>query len=307
MFAIKLNRKIAGYRSTLGDSTDIVVMGLNSANPGRMAVTFYRELSGSDFLERIENWHKTCSWIHNYHRKDEIDINTGKKKKLMIRFIGAPAPRDIAEGAYGSRVDEKLRQSMINRLLPCIVDGQKVPYDIVESLVRRASNRIGMEPREWQKTLSIACALYKKYFEKEGYDMALEESRKTRDYLYGRLLALADNLEEWALSEANEKRPTTAARFMQRFAEHPYSTWRNIELSLTPYKARLGGKATNRLRLMTEVMTKFDSIDFINDKKLSGEFLLGYHCQLEALRPKYETIKEEINDQLTKSEENDSN
>jgi CRISPR-associated protein Csd1 len=41
------------------------------------------------------------------------------------------------------------------------------------------------------KVFSIACALYRKLNEKEGYDMALEEGRKTRDYLYGRLLALA--------------------------------------------------------------------------------------------------------------------
>lgn len=113
--------------------------------------------------------------------------------------------------------------------------------------------------------------------------MALDENRKTRDYLYGRLLAIADNLEEWALRTAGENRQTNAARLMQRFAEHPYSTWRTIELALVPYKARLGNKATKHLRLITEVMNMFDPDDFTNDRKLSGEFLLGYHCQREAL------------------------
>jgi CRISPR-associated protein Csd1 len=117
--------------------------------------------------------------------------------------------------------------------------------------------------------------------------MALDENRKTRDYLYGRLLALADSLEQWALNVAGEKRQTNAARLMQRFADHPYSTWRTIEISLAPYKARLGGKANKRQDLIDQVHSMFDPPeDFTSDRKLSGEFLLGYHCQREALRKK---------------------
>ena len=96
---------------------------------------------------------------------------------------------------------------------------------------------------------------------------------------------MADSLEQRALDVAKEKRPTNAARLMQRFSEHPYSTWRTIELSLAPYKARLGGKSTKRQRMFDEVMCKFKVDDFISDKRLSGEFLLGYHCQREVLRP----------------------
>ena len=115
--------------------------------------------------------------------------------------------------------------------------------------------------------------------------MTLDPNRKTRDYLYGRLLALAESLEEWALNKAGEDRPTNAARLMQRFSERPYSTWRTIELALTPYKARLGGKSKKRQRLIDEVVASFNGNDFTNDKRLSGEFLLGYHCQREFLRP----------------------
>jgi CRISPR-associated protein Csd1 len=114
--------------------------------------------------------------------------------------------------------------------------------------------------------------------------MTLDPNRKTRDYLYGRLLALAESLEEWALNKAGEDRPTNAARLMQRFSEHPYSTWRTIELALTPYKARLGGKSKKRQRLIDEVVASFENGDFTSDKRLSGEFLLGYHCQREFLR-----------------------
>jgi CRISPR-associated protein Csd1 len=295
--ALKFNKKMAGYKADLGDTSGVVVMGLDSATPGRMAITFYRELTGSDFLSRIEQWHETCAWVHDYRFTE----NKGNKKtkRTYLRFVGAPAPRDIAEAAYGSKMDDKLKKATVERLLPCIVDGRQISRDIVDSAVRRASNRAGMKEWEWNKTLSIACALFRKLNEKEGYSMPLDEGRKTRDYLYGRLLALADSLEQWALNKAGEDRQTNAARLMQRFADRPYSTWRTIELSLAPYKARLGGQSHKRQALIDEVHAMFDPPeDYTSDKKLSGEFLLGYHCQREDLKPKKDVPKSIDDDNL---------
>ncbi len=270
---VAFSKLIAGYSAKLGSTEDIVVMGLDSATPGRMSIVFYRELTGSELIKRVQAWHEGCAWLQRFG-KDKV-------------FVGAPAPRDIAETAYGRRLDEKFRKATIERLLPCIVDGAPIPRDLVESCVRRASNRSGIEPWEWEKALGIACALFRKLNEKEGYGMALDENRKTRDYLYGRLLALADSLEQWALNKAGENRQTNAARLMQRFADHPFSTWRTIELSLAPYKARLGGQSQKRQALIDKVHSMFDtSDDYTSDKKLSGEFLLGYHCQREDLKPK---------------------
>lgn len=282
--AIRLKKKIAGYGKDLGNTSNVVVMAIDSATPGRMAITYYRELTGSDFLQRIDNWHESCAWIHTYTTIDVQDGKTGRKKKKILPFVGAPTPIDIAEAAYGQKADDKLKQATVARILPCIIEGQPIPRDLVESTVRRTCNRIVMEKWEWNKNLSIACALFRKYNGKENYDMALDLNRRTRDYLYGRLLALAESLEEWALNKAGENRQTSAARLMQRFSERPYSTWRTIELALGPYKARLGGKSQKRQRMIDDVIASFNEGDFINDKRLSGEFLLGYHCQREHLR-----------------------
>jgi CRISPR-associated protein Csd1 len=120
--------------------------------------------------------------------------------------------------------------------------------------------------------------------------MALEEERASRDYLYGRLLAVADSIEGFALTKAETNRDTTAARLMQRFADRPFSTWRNIELALTPYKSRLkssekgAGFLWKREKLLDEIQCRFQSDDFTDDHALSAEFLLGFHCQRMALR-----------------------
>ena len=235
-FGRRLAKMLAGYRAELGSTNEIVVMGLDSATPGRMAITYYRELDGSEFLDQIEAWHTGYAWYQNY----------GKDMK----FSGAPAPKDIAEAAFGRRLDETLRKATVERLLPCIIDGQRVPRDLVESTIHRASNRVGLEHWEWEKYLGIACALFKGYHKERNYQMALELKRTARDYLYGRLLAIAENIEERALYVGGEKRDTSAAKLMQRFADHPYSTWKTIELSLSPYKTRLRAKRPAFLAVM---------------------------------------------------------
>lgn len=272
-FGKRLSKLIAGYRTGLGSMEGVVVMGLDSATPGRMAIVFYRELTGSEFLDHLQSWHDTCAWHQNY----------AKDKK----FIGAPSPKGIAEAAFGRRLDDKLRKATVERLLPCIIDGHQLPRDLMESTVRRSCNRAGLEHWEWEKNLGIACALFKAFFKEREYQMTLETDRTSRDYLYGRLLSIAEHIEGRALYVGGEKRDTTAAKLMQRFADHPTSTWRAIELALTPYKTRLRAKRPAFLHemetLLDEVVATFEGDEFLSDRKLSGEFLLGYHCQRQKL------------------------
>jgi len=106
------------------------------------------------------------------------------------------------------------------------------------------------------------------------------------------MLAAADYLERFALFASEKKRDTNAARLMQRFVDRPCSTWKTIELSLAPYKARLGGRAKKYQDVIDKAVNLFETAeDFISEKPLSGEFLLGYHCQKEGLKPKKDEPK----------------
>ncbi|MGL4448668.1 MAG: type I-C CRISPR-associated protein Cas8c/Csd1 [Aeromonas sp.] len=213
LFALRLKQAIAGYGAGLDLSADIVVMGIDSATPGRMGIVFYREVKGAEFLTRVENWHVQCAWAQYF----------GKNKQ----FIGAPAPLDIAEAAYGRKLDEKLTKATVERLLPCIIDGRPLPRDLVATTTRRASNRVGFKEHwEWEKCLGIACALFRGYHIERSYQMALEQARVSRDYLYGRLLAIAENIESQALFVAGETRDTirAGAHFVKNYRKHKCRT-----------------------------------------------------------------------------------
>lgn len=296
-FAHKFNKYLAGYRQKLEENEQIVVMGIDSATPGRMGIIYYRELRASEFLDRLHDWHTQFAWPQRRTMEDQQPEKKNKPLKKTIWPVSSPAPRIIAEAAYGDvlKSNDTLRKNVLERIIPCIIDGCSFPRDIMLKAIRGAVNRNSCEPWEWERNLGVACALFKGFHirhpnsnERRRYAMTLEGERTTRDYLYGRLLAIAERIEEVALNVGGESRPTNAARLMQRFADRPFSTWRTLELNLQPYMHRLHGQRAgflnNRKKELDTVMNAFQAEEFGKDTPLSGEFLLGYHCQKQEWR-----------------------
>ena len=281
-----IKKKLHGYQAELKDHEQISLIMLDSATPGRMALTYYQEFLPADYFANLDAWIDDFSWYQRY----SIEVQNGKKndKRTQWRFV-PPSPYSIAEAVYGKSLSDTLKKQLYARLLPVIAGGTSVPIpeDLVRQSFQAACNPNGCENWEWQRNIGVACALYKGWrarhhdlSQRRTYPMSLDTQNRSRDYLYGRLLAVAENTESYALYLAGEKRATTAERYMQRFAEHPFATWRNIELALKPYQERLrnNGKDTGA-QAIGEIMELFATDDFTCDDKLSGEFLLGYHCQ----------------------------
>ena len=281
-----IKKKLHGYQVELKAHEQISLIMLDSATPGRMALTYYQEFLPADYFANLDAWIDDFSWYQRY----SIEVPNGKKtdKRTQWRFV-PPSPYSIADAVYGKSLSDTLKKQLYARLLPVIAGGTSVPIpdDLVRQSFQAACNPNGCENWEWQRNIGVACALYKGWrarhydlSQRRTYPMSLDTQNRSRDYLYGRLLAVAENTESYALYLAGEKRATTAERYMQRFAEHPFATWRNIELALKPYQERLrnNGKDTG-IQAIGEIMELFAIDDFTCDDKLSGEFLLGYHCQ----------------------------
>ena len=281
-FARRLKRAMKGYRQSLKDNDQISVISLDSATPGRMAVTYYHEAMPDDYFNAIEDWYDNFAWYAFYQDKET------KQRRMTIQ---APTPYQIAVSAYGVRLSDAVKKQVVSQVLPVIVEGhhRQIPKTLMDLCVKRACNPLGLENWEWEQNLSVACSLYRGYHnrlkndKKRSYTVALQEDYTSRDYLYGRLLAIAEDIESLALYVAGENRVTTAQRYMQQFANRPFSTWRNIELALDPYMKRLKNNRPdylfNKQNLLNDVMSRFEINDFNSDSQLSGEFLLGYHCQ----------------------------
>lgn len=285
----QLKKKFHGYKEKLAANEQISLLMVDepSKTGGRMSLTFYQEKLRDDYFRDLDEWQDDFAWYQEY-------------KSSWI--FAAPSLERIAEVVLTKTEfedkDRKSRRQLYARLLPVISGGKSVhiPYDLVQKSFQVACNPFAnyrpedgekIRSANWQRNIGVACALYKGWrarhhnlSQRRTYPMSLDTQNRSRDYLYGRLLAVAENTESYALYLAGEKRATTAERYMQRFAEHPFATWRNIELALKPYQERLrnNGKDTG-VQAIGEIMELFATNDFTSDDKLSGEFLLGYHCQ----------------------------
>ncbi|MBR1973580.1 MAG: type I-C CRISPR-associated protein Cas8c/Csd1, partial [Candidatus Methanomethylophilaceae archaeon] len=170
-----LNNRLRGYCSTILDK-NVYVMMLDSATEGRLSILMYREYLGEELISNMERWHKSLAWNHNY----KFINKDGEWKR--IRFVGAPTPRDIIDVAYGDNSDSSLVTHTVKTLMHCIVDGLSIPSALIDSAIRHASNPNSGIVSNHEKAVSVACSLFK-HQNKGGYELTLEEDRRSRDYL----------------------------------------------------------------------------------------------------------------------------
>ena len=292
-FAKRLNNAISGYSDHLDDTTNVVVMGLDSATPGRLSITYYRELRGSEFLERIKQWQLSTNWYPLFKPKQ-----TEEKKTKWMKYRGTPIPNDIAEAAYGRSLNDKLKKVTVERLLPCIIDGKPIPRDIMVSAASHASRPFSMEPWEYRKTLGITCAIIRKYYNdqynrkisqktnQERWKVELDPYETDRSYLFGRMLAYARKIEEYAQSKRNNApRQTNAERFMLQFQKTPEKTWGRLYNQLLPYlstfRTEKPGSIGNRYdAAMNSIADQIRVSGGFTNEALSPLYLLGYQCQM---------------------------
>ncbi|WP_430611096.1 type I-C CRISPR-associated protein Cas8c/Csd1 [Enterococcus sp. DIV0876] len=280
-FSQLFHQALRGYKTKLAYNEPIHMMILDAATPGRMGVLYFRSLDKEVYFSRLEEWHTTCFWKHTY----------GSKNKQRYTFWGAPSLKDIAEATHGMNASDKMIKNTIHELFTCVVDGNNIPMYVVQNLLQRSSTPLSMENWEWQKTLSIACAVMKKHFnfKKEEQSVALDEKETNRNYLFGRLLAVADVIEERVLYKTGEKRTTNAVRYMTAFSAHPMTTWKIIQESLLPYQQRLQNDYL--IKELDKITSLFIMQDY-TDKALDGRYLLGYRSQREKLMKKIENTEE---------------
>lgn len=270
------------YQLTDEDMQHIVVLAVDAATSGRLALVYYQELHPEQFAENIKYWHDTCRWL--------LVRNIEKK---LVTFIGTPSTYQIVEAVYGSKADSKIKKDLYTRLLPCIVERKPIPKDIVQLIFNRIKNPASFKGtmESWEGTVRIACALIAKMYEEEGYTVALQEENQTRDYLFGRLLGVAEVMERSILKERGEDRATNATRYFSAFSQNPARTWLVIRKQLQPYFARQGVKATRYAMLLQQIEEQIAPEDMTN-QALSPVFVLGYSCQIQKMYEKKEEVKQ---------------
>lgn len=292
-----LQDALAGRKSELREMDGVVIAAFDAATSGRLALTYYNEFRGHDFLERLRDWDQICCWPHRYFG------------------IESPSLRMITDCAFGIQrtekgftkleTDERILRQQMQRLIACRVERAGIGADIVKALAGRASrleNYRGTDGVSGQRdiredVLFTACAVIRKYRYdrfKEEWNMALEPERWDRSYQFGRFLAVAEKVEQDAFASGEERVPN-AMRMQSIFCQRPMYAASQLEKHLErAYFPRLSpGRRIyykNLLGQILEVISTCPQED--RNKALEDSYLLGYYLQRNALYQR--KVKEEV-------------
>lgn len=280
-----VNNVIRGYERSLSFNSRVILMALDAATTGRLAVTMYQELQTSLFLENVKKWYSAVCWNYFSFSKDK---ETGKT--VRVDSVKTPLPKVITKYAYGSEknqnmeIDSKLCTSVIKQLYPCITMGRPIPTNILKSIFVRAANpQFFSKYSNWERTVEICCALHRKhYIDNEGveYNMELDTKCDNRSYLYGRLVAVADKIESDVLAKAGEKRATNAIRYMNSVVNSPFSSWGYLQKQIMSYVKKMNpGFYVRYDKELGSIYSLFKKGDYEDKRPLDAMFFMGYYSE----------------------------
>lgn len=290
-YAGLVKRAMQGYANGLKYDDKVIMIAVDAATVGRLSVNDYHEFAGNAFIKRVIEWHENCTWERMVKVKD-----SGR----YIRVTNAPSPKEIALAAFGTQrgkayleCDPELKKTAIQRILPCIVGlSSKIPLDIVRVAVNRASNPQAYSSFIWEnQVLAVTCAMIKfNKFKSRKKEENVMNQEQERAILFGKLLAIMDEIEKKALYAINKEVPdsrlTNAKKLWSTYVRRPMMTYSRLyEKMVQAYLGKLScGTATFLENEIQEVMMELENVGGFNNKPLKEEYLLGYYQQRNKIR-----------------------
>ena len=270
---------LSGKHVKINENAKYYIMVVNKISNGRLSIKYFREFRKSDFFERISKWYEDISWTVG-------DKNRGEIKKF-------PGIYSIINYTYGIERNGKIeldakgyRRDLLESFLSVMLDNKRIPMNMVKKMYSNVCNRQRYN-ETWRRLLEISCSVFKKYYI-DYYKKEVSEEmfdNNDRDFLYGRLLAIFERVEEVTFNK-DEKRNTNAQKLWNAYTNNPGKVMMVLTDKLQPYKRKL--ENSNRgiyiylEKLTQDIMMKLLSTeDFENkkNKKLKENFIFGYYFQ----------------------------
>ena len=294
----KLRRILFGLKEDTAVKERIVLLMTDRSGDGRFSPVMYRSMYAAEFLVKIRNWYAQCIWYFYDMAAKKVCINS-------------PTLFDIAKCAYGTEritdagvpyldVNDAVFKDSVNTLLSIVIDGRKVPDSLIRRLTVQASEPERFAGNEghkwwsWQEILRTACAMihYRNMMvdpKKGERDLSLDKENDNRSYLFGRLLAVVDKIENTALNRKasdgarNSHRDTNAMRLWSAYVAHPFTCYANLRNCVAPYLSSLPYGSRKYYEDETqEIIEKLAGQKNLN-RPLDPEYLIGFYMERETL------------------------
>lgn len=271
-----------GKRMFSDDATYCIAI-FDKISNGRVAAKYFRSLSASRLKENLVAWQEKYHWwgFSNENRDKEF----------------TPSPRRMVLAAYGVERDGMLEiakndflKNQYQNIVTALVEGRAVPRNFEKALALNIRHRQNYD-KTWMEVLFCALAVLK---DKGGIkDPMLNRENTDRSYLFGRLLASFEYLEESTFGEKDE-RSTNAEKMWTSYTNHPATMMLRLRNLMKPYERKLERSdkplkraaffnATREIREATNLLHESYDMDSVEvNRPLDYGFIFGYEAQRQA-------------------------
>lgn len=249
--------------------------GMMAKNNARTGLIYYQESIVNDYYQNLLNWEKYCAWENGIF---------GIQSPSLILIAKCAFGHEKSDGSL--MIDTSALKNEIKPLMQCKLEGKKISSTLVKKLVQNASRTTAYTPNNRLTLLFVTCAIIRKYRKerfKEDWKMELDESKMTRSYQFGRILALLEKAEKDAYSQ-NETRVPFAIEKQEQFVRVPLKTTEEIARNWKRggYYKKLALTSRNFYEIMlsellTDIQEKYPLSEW--NKKLDETYLMGYFAQ----------------------------
>ncbi len=292
--SIGIKEKLTNYQNASEEThkrmNEVCILSMEAATDGRMSITYYQEMPGDQYVQRMENWYRECCWA--MPRKGNPIASPD-----ILQIGRAVLGYDQVKAAQGDSKCEKAATKVMRelslRIMMCITDGAPLPVPYVRQAFWRSvmpltftDSNGGWQEKWWHACMATTGALIRKMYldRKPAKDIRpmLDRSETDRSYLYGRLLAVAHVIQRRADGDGQ---PTHAQRMMMQFVQRPADTWPKLHDLILPYMKTLGfdGKMPLYQAVLGKIESLFERSERTKNEALSELFLIGFNTQRQAL------------------------
>lgn len=255
---------------------------------GRVMLKYFKELSVSRLKVNLYSWNEKYHWYRSGNENRNINY-TPSLKEIILAAYG------IEREGVGLETPKKaFYSSQYQNIVTALIEGRDIPSNFERALAMNIRNRMHYD-KKWEDVKSCALAVLNN---KGGFESAmLKRDNNDRSYLFGRLLALFEQLEEITY-EKDKERATHAQKLWTTYANNPTVTMLRLRKLLNPYEIKLAkSESPIKQELYADIKKEMTSVtnmlsehyDFQStdmSRPLDYNFIFGYEAQRRSVQTK---------------------
>lgn len=291
---------------TIGDSftsgqnrinnTNYFIAILCKTSNGRLALKDFENLDASSLYQKLKKWETQYQWESTYN--GETTTYTPSITNIIYSAYGH---EEAGKTYFTMNANlEQFKSNLYQNCIASLLNGRNLP----QSIIKQLENHLKFPksyPKLWSKIIKTNLAVLS---HRKDYQPMLDKTETNRSYLFGRLLALYEQVElkkYYHVDNQKEKdaREPNARRLWTNCVNKPSLIVTQLKPKVAPYEQALHRKVpgvwSHLSREEAEIITLLDAhrkdTDF--DKSLDSDFIFGYTAERNFLYTAKQTNESE--------------